>query len=216
MGGVGSGRKPAGVGKVRVAPGIALVEGGAEPPAAREVALALGPLVEEFATALELCETPEARAAFGTRTRRGKLWRSPVYRRAAMVALSACGLTQVEIGDVLGLEAGSVAGVLYRMRKAGVGVDTEARLDHGIIPDAIEALHADVRDKSSPGHQKAYLAALSGRGALRVHRDPAETAAGGVAVLNVKFEMPADGRVPTMNGQIVGVPRGRLLPEGPS
>ena len=174
-----------------------------------DVASLTAVLTPVFEQALVECDTEEALAvAVAGQAPKNVSTRSPVFRKSAIVSLSACGVAHSEIAVLLGMTVRSVRTTLYRMRKAGVLVDVEDKLDHAIVPLAMEALQADVSNAASPGHQKAYLAVLQGRGQLRTHTvGKHEGGPAALQVLNVKFEMPSDGSIPVLNGTVVGVPR---------
>jgi len=127
-------------------------------------------------------------------------------RRASIMAMVMRGASVQEVADAFEMSYNAVRQILYRMRHNGELKDTEDRLDHGIIPDAIAALEKLI----ASGDKDAILAVLKGRGAFKNHT-AGGTAAGTAQVMTnlvVKFEMPAGGGPkPVLAGQVVGVPR---------
>ena len=127
------------------------------------------------------------------------------HRYAKILTLVAAGYTQFEIADHLGITRNGVARALYDMRKRGVGVDTEVKIDHLIVPSAVEQLQTLVE----AGDKDAIFAVLKGRGAFKQHTaQPAGTGPTVLTQLVVKFEMPPGmTEKPVLQGQVVGVAR---------
>lgn len=126
-------------------------------------------------------------------------------RTVAMAAMAVQGFTAKEIAQIMNVEPNTVEKALYRMRRRGRLVDSEDKLDHGIIPEAIEQLMLLVKG----GDREAILAALKGRGFFKHHAAGGKET--GVAVqtnLVVRFEVPGGGEKPALVGQVVGVARG--------
>jgi predicted transcriptional regulator len=205
MGGKGSGRKAEGKEEDVFLASPEKAELSKDALAVSQLAVVL---TRTFADALGAVDTPEQEAAFAATVRTRRSWRSTKYRRAAVLAMVNAGVRQTDVASLLGISARGVGQILYRLRRSGMLADTEDRLDKSIVPAAIDALEADVLNPNSPGHQKAYSMALHGRGVLRAHTVGKNTAAPVVMQqLQVKFEMPADGSIPVLNGQVFGVPR---------
>lgn len=125
-------------------------------------------------------------------------------RRNAILALTLQGYATKEIAEIMHTTPGAIRETLYLMRKQGEVSDTNDRMDHALVPEAMEQLYQLV----AAGDKEAILAVLKGRGTLKVHQ--ASPTAGAVAVqtnLVVRFEVPAGGERPVLQGQVVGVAR---------
>ena len=125
-----------------------------------------------------------------------------VWRRAAVLALSATGMMATEIADVVDVSAQTVRATLYDLRRAGLGVDVTDRLDHGLVPEAVAQLGKMIE----AGDKEAVFAVLKGRGALRQHVAGEGQGRGPMTVLAVKCEMPP-GMQPSLVGTVGGKPR---------
>ena len=181
-----------------------VVAPGAKPltAAQRRVMKVAASIQEEVSHAVLMGETVEAlrkRLEWARQTRPAGM---TVWRRASVLALTAAGMTQGEIAGLLTMSRSGVNAAQYEMRKRGVGIDGEARLDHDIVPRAIEQLSQKVDE----GDKESILAVLRGRGALRQHVSGGEVGRGPMTVLAVKFEMPP-GMQPSLVGTVVGKPR---------
>lgn len=190
MGGLGSGRKPAG------STGLVKAEGVASTDKA-------WPLRDRLAKRFREAELAGSESL--SQQTAGWPGRSPGWKRAAIAALTAQGFTSAGVAELLGTSAAVVRNTLSYLRKRGRVPGVASRYDDVIVPMAMEAHEAEIADRSSPGHQKAYLAALTGRGVLRT----AEVkAAPSVAMnqLQVVFQMP-EGPMPVLTGTVVGAPR---------
>jgi transposase-like protein len=126
-------------------------------------------------------------------------------RRALAVALVGQGYSHAQIAELFGVTAQTMRQFLYRLRKEGEIKDTEDRLDHAIIPEAL----AEMERLVQAGDKDMILAVLKGRGALKNHTagGPAAGTAQVMTNLVVKFEMPVGVAKPVLAGQVVGVPR---------
>ena len=194
MGGLGSGRKPASAGLVKGKTPMMDAEG-------RRTQLLAGQMGRTLTVA------GDQEAAIETVVRHGRGRHAPTYRNAMLMALSAAGMKQAEIADLVGMTHRSVRTTLYQLRKQGVLADTTDRLQHEIVPDALEALHADIQGPAGKLRQTAALAALTGAGVLRTAEAKAGAVGSIVNQLQVVFQLPEGGRVPEVQGQVVGVPR---------
>ena len=135
----------------------------------------------------------------------GKGFKRAAARREAILAFSVQGYTQKEIGEILGMTHSAVRNVLYEMRKRGAANDSELKLDHRIVPAAVEQMEAMI----AAGDKDAIFTVLKGRGLLKQHTaGPVPSGPTMLTQLVVKFEMPpGTTEKPVLQGQVVGVAR---------
>lgn len=203
MGGVGSGRKP------KRGRAMAALEKPEKPALAPQdkytltLASVLGKKLQQAVGDADVVTVArEALEPRATPPQKAHLWRN-----ALILALSAIGMNQREIGEHVGMSQRSVRTALYALRKRGLGVDTEDRLAHAIVPAAMDALEADILDPNSKAHHKAYALALEGAGVLRRHTaDTKAPVMGAPLALEVVWRFEEGGPKP-ITGQVVGRPR---------
>ena len=134
-------------------------------------------------------------------------------RVVQIAALKAHGMNLKQIAEKLGLQYGTVKGIVYKASKEGIinYDDPFERFEQQLLPKVVDNIEfwLDKQDK------KMTIEAAKGGGIFKAHQAIRVEGETPQTVLALKIEMPPSGSTPkAITGRVVGKPR-RELTSGP-
>ena len=135
--------------------------------------------------------------------------RSFKARVLQVTALLARGLTHKQIGEELGLAAGTVKDIVYKASKANLIQydDPYQRFENSIVPKVVDNIEYFIDKKDL----KMTIEAAKGSGLFKSHQAIKVESEAPQTILALKIEMPPGADVPkVLTGRVVGKPRRAL------